>query len=91
MKQQSGGVIAEREKKIVKLGEDVSKKEDETVVETNEDDVTDVEAKPMDVDDYWDKLYHNNPPYGDVMVHPEKHRNEPSWKMRSKHKVTRLN
>lgn len=49
-----------------------------------------VEAKPMKVDEYWDKLYHENPPYGDVMVHPEKHRNEPSWKMKSKHHIKRL-
>jgi len=91
MKQQSGGVIAEREKKIIKLGEDSSKKDDDIVVENDTDDVVDVEAKPMEVDEYWDELYHNDPPYGDVMVHPEKHRKEPSWKMRSKHKITRLN
>lgn len=49
-----------------------------------------VEAKPMKVDEYWDKLYHENPPYGDVMVHPEKHRNKPSWNMKSKHHIKRL-
>jgi hypothetical protein len=89
MKQQSGGVIAESDSKNIRLGEDA--KEDDTDIQKDAEDITiDVEAKPMGVGEYWDKLYHDNPPYGEVIEHPEKHRDTPTWKMRSKHKITRL-
>ena len=90
--QQSGGQLnASANDKFVRLAEETPKKEEELAVEDGESAPTDVEAKPLPVDEYWDKLYKNDPPYGDVMVHPEKHRDEPSWKMRPKHRVKRLN
>lgn len=91
MKQQSGGAVASVNSKFVRLAEETSLEIGKKNVEDGEGDNKEVEAKPMKVDEYWDKLYHENPPYGDVMVHPEKHRNEPSWKMKPKHHIKRLN
>lgn len=91
MKQQGGGAVASVNSKFVRLAEETSLEIVEKNVEDGEGDNKEVEAKPMKVDEYWDKLYHKDPPYGDVMVHPEKHRNEPSWKMKPKHHIKRLN
>lgn len=91
MKQQGGSAVASTNDKFVRIAEETLEKDAELAVEDGEGVLTDVEAKPLPVDEYWDKLYKNDPPYGDVMVHPEKHRDEPSWKMRPKHRVKRLN
>lgn len=82
MKQQGGSAVASTSNKFIRLGEEIVDEE----LEGNKE----IEAKPLPVDEYWDNLYQDKPPYGDVMVHPEKHRNEPSWKMKSKHKIKRI-
>jgi hypothetical protein len=92
MKQQGGQAVASTNKKFVRLAkeeETLEKDEPENVEEV--EGAKEVEAKPMPVDEYWDKLYKNDPPYGDVIVHPEQHRNQPSWKMKRKHQIKRLN
>jgi len=91
MKQQSGGAIASTNDKFVRLSEKSPEELVEKGVKEDSEDSNTVEAKPMKVDEYWDKLYDNEPPYGDVMVHPEEHRNEPTWKMKPKHRIRRLN
>jgi hypothetical protein len=86
MKQQGGSAVASTNEKFVRLSETSSQEEEK---EDNLD-VKNVEAKPQDVDDYWDDLYNNKPPYGDVIVNPEKYRNKPSWKFKRKHTIKRI-
>lgn len=91
MKQQGGQAVASNNKKFIRLATEEILKKDEQINSEEAEDVKEVEAKPMPVDEYWDKLYKNNPPYGDVLVHPEQYRNQPTWKMRPKQQIKRLN
>jgi hypothetical protein len=99
MKQQGGAAVASSNSKFIRLAEDVSK--DDKEIELSPENKLDekdsesalgdeIQAKPMDVDKYWDKLYHNKPPYGDVIVNPKNYRDKPSWEIRTKDQVKRI-